>query len=272
MNEENFEYLSNQVKYSGFGDGLKNALKEEMEGKKPAFTLEHKPDFDNSDFKATLHFRRSAESGMVFFNKYEAELKQKDDTIKQTFFMGHENNFTLKEAFNLMNGRAVHKELEKLEKVGEGENARYQGTGEKYKTWAILDFKETEKNGNFKTKYYHENYGFDLEDTLSKLKIKDLDDPEAKESLIKSLEKGNRQAVTFLQDGEEKKGFIQANPRFFSIKQFDEKNIEIKPAKKQSETKSQSQKTSQSAKTKKTAGEDGSPAANKPKRKSKKVA
>lgn len=31
MNEKNFEYLRSQVKYTGFGEGLDNELKEKMQ-------------------------------------------------------------------------------------------------------------------------------------------------------------------------------------------------------------------------------------------------
>lgn len=252
MNEENFDFLKNQVKYSGFGDGLENLLKTEIQKEQPAFAIEHKPGFDNADFKATLFFRRSEESGMVFFNRFEAELKQKDEVLKQTFFIGKENNYTLKEAFNLMNGRAVHKELEKLEKVGDGENARYQGTGEKYKAWVQLDFKEADDKGNFKLKPFHENYGYNLEETLGKHQIKELNDPERKENLMQSLEKGNRQQVTFIANDEEKKGFVQANPQFKSLKLFDEHGKEIRSEKQQSQVATQSEKQKKNKSEKKT--------------------
>ena len=66
--------------------------------------------------------------------------QQHPEAIKQTFYVGKEEaNITLKEAYNLMSGRAVYKE-----KLSNSE-------GQEYKAWLQLDFKVTDKNGNFKS-------------------------------------------------------------------------------------------------------------------------
>ncbi|SFH38014.1 hypothetical protein [Pedobacter insulae] len=256
MNDDNVEYLSNQVKYSGFGDNLTDALKSEIAGKKPAFTLVHQPEFGDGDVKATLHFRRSEETGMVFFNRYELEVKQSADTLKQTFYMGKENNFTLKEAFNLMSGQSVYKELEKLQKVGEGQNARYEGTGEKYNAWVQLDFEDADSNGQFKMKYYHDNYGFNLPDELAKQPIKELDDVEKKAQMIRSLERGNLHTVTYIKDGEEHKGSIKAVPQFKTVKLFDESGKEVRHSEDKKQDQNQSSSQSKKKTEKQSAGDD----------------
>lgn len=245
MNEENFEYLSNQVKFSGFGDSLNENLREAMQKNEATFTLVHQPDFANGDLKATLHFRRSDETGMVFFNRYELELKQSAETMKQTFFMGKENNFTLKEAFNMMEGRAVYKEREKLAKVGEGESARFEGSGEKYNAWIQLDFKDADENGNFKLKSFHDNYGFDLSESLSKLPIKELDDTEKKSQMLRSLERGNLHQITYIKEGEEMKGSVMAVPQFKTVKMFDEKGKELRSSQREAQDNKQSEKQGQ---------------------------
>ena len=247
MNEENYDYLSKQVKFTGFGEGLAEALKKEIVKEQETFILTHEPEFGNGDVKATLHFRRSEETGMVFFNKYDLEVKQAADTMTQTFFVGKENSFTLKEAFNLMEGRAVYKELEKLQKVGE----TYEGTGEKYTAWVQLDFAEAETNGNFKQKRFHDNYGFDLHDAISKLPIRELDDADKKSQMIRSLERGNQHAVTYVKDGEDHKGSIVAIPQFKTVKLFDEKGKEIRQGheKKQENKLDQNQSKKQGQKT-----------------------
>jgi hypothetical protein len=50
---------------------------------------------------------------MYFFNKYDASLQAKD--MAQTFYINKGSGITAKEAYNLMEGRAVHKELENKE-------------------------------------------------------------------------------------------------------------------------------------------------------------
>lgn len=39
--------------------------------------------------------------------------------------------------------------------------------------------------------------------------------------LLESLQKGNRQSVTFMKDGNEQMAFIEANPRFKSLNVYD---------------------------------------------------
>ena len=68
-----------------------------------------------------------------------------------------------------------------------------------------MNFKETEPNGNFKVKQYHQNYGFDLEKSLAAHPIKELTNEQSKERLMESLQRGNRQAVTFVVQGAEQK-------------------------------------------------------------------
>jgi len=41
MNQKNFEYLHDQIKYTGFGEGLENNLKQKIEDGKPEFTIDY---------------------------------------------------------------------------------------------------------------------------------------------------------------------------------------------------------------------------------------
>lgn len=210
MNQKNFEYLKDQVKFTGFGEGLENELKERMQKNTPKFMLLHQGSFGKNETVSTLHFRKSDQSDMYFFNKYDLTLKQenKAEPMSQTFYLNKGNSVTLKEAYNLMNGRAVNKDLTNKE-------------GQIYNAWIQLDMKNSEQNGNFKIKQFHQNYGFDLEKALSKLSIKELSNEQDKTALINSLQKGNRQAVTFSQNGNEQRQYIEANPQFKSINIYD---------------------------------------------------
>lgn len=262
MNEKNFEYLKDQVKFTGFGDSLEAPLKDKLQ-QAGDFTLQHKHEFGKDEAEATLYFRKSNKEDMHFFNRYDVALKQypSDEIMKQTFQIGKENNYTFKEAVNLMSGRAVHKELDKLQKV-EGETNRYESTGEKYRAWVKLDFKETDNYGNFKKKYFNENYGFDLEKALEKHPIKELSDSESRKNLIESLEKGNRQQVTFVKDGSEQKHFVEANPSSRGLNVYDGSMVRVDQRSTQREQQTPGD-TKQSAKQSKenTAGadDDGAP-------------
>ena len=210
MNHKNFEYLRDQVKFTGFGEGLENELREKMQKQSPEFQLYHNVKFGNDVATATLHFKKSELSDMYFFNKYDVTLKQENnpDMMKQTFYINKGSSITLKEAYNLMSGRAINKDLTNKE-------------GQVYNAWVQMDFKETDKNGNYQLKHYHQNYGFDLEKELAKHPIKELMNEQEKTRLTESLQKGNRQMVTFVKEGQEHKMFVEANPKFKAVNVYD---------------------------------------------------
>lgn len=249
MNEKNFEYLRDQLKYTGFGDALESELKEKMQKEEPNFTLTHNAQFGNDNVAATLNFNKSKESDMYFFNSYKVELQKENskENLEQTFYINKGSNITMKEAYNLMEGRSVNKDLTSKE-------------GEVYNSWVQMDFKQSESNGNFKLNHYHQNYGYDLEAALSKHPIKELETPKYKEDLMNSLKKGNLQSATFQKEGKEIKQYIEASPQFKTINIYDNNMKRIDNRKAQEEKQSESQHTSEKQGSKKqnqTADDDG---------------
>ena len=115
---------------------------------------------------------------------------------------------TGKEAFNLLDGRSVHKDLVTKE-------------GQPYKAWMKLDFDKKDKNNNFEVKQFHENYGFDLKAAVEKFPITDLKEPDKEKALMQSLQKGNVQSVTIEKDGSSHKMFIEADPQFKKVNLYD---------------------------------------------------
>lgn len=217
MNEKNLDYLSKQLQYTGFGESLQPALKDAMQKGDTQFMLPHVPDFDKDRVAVTLHFKKSDTQDNYFFNRYSVHVKTPEypDAIKQTFYINQgQDNISLKEAYNLLHGRAVHKEMTPKE-------------GEKYMAWVQLDFKHTEPSGNYKIKQFHANYGFDLEATLMQRPIKELLVPENRERLIASLERGNRQQVTFAENGKEVKAYIEAAPQYKSLNYYNEQHKRV---------------------------------------------
>ena len=233
MNEKNFEYLKDQVKYTGFGEGLESELKAKMQKEEPNFTLSHNVQYGNDTAVATLNFKKSDQSDMYFFNSYKVEL-QKDNSkeaLEQTFYINKGSNITMKEAFNLMEGRSVNKDLTNKE-------------GETYNAWVQMDFKQADANGNFKLNQYHQNYGYDLEATLGKHPIKELENTKYKEDLMDSMKKGNLQSATFLKEGNEIKQYIEANPQFKTINVYDSNMQRIDNRQSKEEKKAEGEKAS----------------------------
>jgi len=212
MNEQNLDYLSRQIKFTGFGEGHEKDLKEKMESGIADFVLTHDQEFGQDSAKATLHFRKSETIDLYFFNRYDLVVQghQQSEPVKQTFYINPKvDHVSLKEGYNLLKGRSVHKEYQPKE-------------GEKYKVWLQLDLKDTDKNGQYKIKQFHPNYGFDLEVTIHKYPIQELNTVEGTKRLIESLERGNRQLVTYGEPGDEQKIYVEASPQFKSINLYDD--------------------------------------------------
>lgn len=255
MNEENLRYLQDQVLYTGFGDTLDNELKEKIQQQPETFSLNYQTEYGKDKVDVALHFSQSKQedSNMYFFNSYKVNLKREGESdMEQQFYINKGSNITLKEAYNLMCGRAVNKNLTNRE-------------GELYNTWLQIDFKQTNDKGNYQLKYFNENYGYNLEDALGKYPLKELEREDYKATLVESLKKGNPASATLVREGmEDQKVYAVANPKFKSIILYDSnmQRLGRKRREKQDTTKKQDQKESQTVE-----GDESSPTAKKKTRK-----
>jgi len=250
MNDKNFDYLKDQVKFTGFGEALEGELKQKIESQEPTFSLKHDAFYGNDKVSAELNFKKSEQTDMYFFNSYDVKLQKEDkpESLDQTFFINRGNNITLKEAYNLMEGRSVHKELTDKQ-------------GDKYNAWVQMDFKDADSKGNFALKHYHENYGYDLEAALSKHPIKELDNNSHKDDLMNSLKKGNLQSATFIKDGQEVKQYLEATPQFKTLTVYDAdmKRLDTRQAKEQGQSQGTGEGKSQESKKQQSATDEDGP-------------
>lgn len=215
MIEKNLEYLKNNVRNHGFGDELGPAIEAQLKTGADEFTLSHKAEVNKREMESTLYFGKSDKSDMYFFNKYDTRVKnERDEMMAQTFYINKGWGVTLKEAYNLLNGRAVYKELSSKE-------------GEKYHAWIQLDFSAKDKHGNYERKQFHENYGYDLKEALSYYFIREMGKEEDMKNLVRSLERGNLQLVTVQAPGGDVRVFIEANPQYKTINIYDNKMIRL---------------------------------------------
>ncbi len=228
INMKNYDYLKNQAKFLGFGEEPAKAIQEKMATGVNDFTVPHQAKFDQNEVNSTLHFGKSNGGDLYFFKKFDLELKQPgvDEPLKQTYYVGKENNYTLKERYNMLDSRAVYKQLNKLEPVGEGENRKFKATDETYTAWRALDFKQTDDRGNFLPKMMF----WDHEKAIKNYPIKELAEGYDRSRLLASLEKGNLTKVTIMKDGQEIKGTMAANPRQAGFDFYDSNNqrLEVK--------------------------------------------
>ncbi|TCD28758.1 hypothetical protein EZ456_05085 [Pedobacter psychrodurus] len=220
MNENNLEYLQNNLKYLGFGESLYPQLKEAIGKELPEFKLQFevnmaapnakdKPELADT-IRYELDFSKSKDTDMYFFNKYNASLQAagKPNTLDQTFYINKGKGVTVKESYNLLSGRAVNKDV-------------VLKSGEKANMWLKLDLAERDPEKGYAVKKYGENHGFNLASTVDRFVLPEIDKPGFKDQLVKSLKRGNLHEVSFSKDGKEMKGFIAANLQFKTLDFYD---------------------------------------------------
>jgi hypothetical protein len=222
-----------------------------MEQNLAEFTLPHSRKFGKDETSSVLHFSKGddTDKDMTFFNRVDVTLRQagKED-LTQSFFIGKEYNYTLQERYNMMDGRFAYREQPKMEKVEENGEMKMKPTGETYFGWKGLNFKETDKYGNFMPKTMF----WEHERELYKYPIKELSEPYDAKRLIASMQKGNKVNVTLLKEGGEIKGQIAANPRMQRFDFYDAsgQSIKVDQVKKQRLDKTEKIKQSESKEVK----------------------
>jgi len=210
MNQENLNFLKDALKYLGFGEhvGLQDELEKMILTVPKAFTLSTEVYFEEScKLEGLLFFRKSDQLDMYFFNKYEASLRYPDNPErdrKQTFYINKGSGVSFKEAFNLLQGRSVNKDLLNME-------------GEKYNAWLQLNFEERDAYSNYKMRQFRAQYGYDLETTLERYPIRELQNTELRAALLRSLKKGNMHPVSFMKSSKSEIMFIEASPQYKTI-------------------------------------------------------
>ncbi|RYE56084.1 MAG: hypothetical protein EOP48_08790 [Sphingobacteriales bacterium] len=214
MDEKAMAFNEGQLKRVGFAEAFTPELRKKMEEGVAVIQHTFQKQYEGDHVSATLHLKKSTTSDYYFLNKFDLQLQKEGlaDSIKQTFYLTKklaadegpeggqksrlENKYTLKEAYNLLAGRPVFKDLVSNE-------------GKEYEAWVKLNFKNQLENGNYEVKQFTANYGFDLEATLKHYPIKELMNAEYKQALIDSLNRGNLQKATFVSgEGKEEKLFI----------------------------------------------------------------
>jgi hypothetical protein len=210
MNAENFEYLKEQLKYHGFGESLNESLAAQLSKGEEKFSLLHQIKYEEQTLTALLDFKRSGER--VYFNRYHARIPDEAVNRGQSFYINNGRGVTLKEAFNLLEGRAVYKELTNKQ-------------DEKYKAWIQLDM-NTEDRNKHKVRHFTEAYGFEPVKHLQDLQLS-ANSLRTFEQIQHSLEKGNRQAVECETNGKKIIIYAEATPQYKTVRLFDKDDIEL---------------------------------------------
>lgn len=210
MKKDNLTFLQENLRYLGFGEALplNEQLVQEVGKGEKEFQLMTEAHFDEwTKLEAVLYFKKGGEQDMYFFTKYTAVLLYNDSPEHNkvhTFYIYKGSGVTLKEAYNLLQGRAVNKDLT-------------DSDGEKYNAWIQLDFKEKTPGNNYRVRQFRVQYGYDLEKVLNTYPIRELQMEELRLSLIRSLKKGNLHPVTFTKTNKIEQMYIEACPQFKTL-------------------------------------------------------
>jgi hypothetical protein len=205
----NLDYLNEDLKYLGFGE--KSMLNQHLEAqilREPAsFELFTEAFFDSdTKLEAKLYFIKSETNSKYYLNKYDALLRYSAEPEKdrgQTFLVFKGQGVTYKEAFNLLQGRAVYKTLTSR-------------SGIPYQSWIQLDFGRKDANGNFARVYYR-GKKFELEESLRDMHVREMTFDNLRETVIRSLQRGNLHPVNIDAPDRQGKYLIGANPACSAI-------------------------------------------------------
>ena len=206
MNDKNLAALKKNLEGLGFKDRLHADLEKNITAKNPEFVLKDTVVYNNRTMESAVSFKAGKENDMYFLNRYQATLKDQPERT-QTFYLDRGNGVTNKEAFNLLEGRAVNKDLVNKE-------------GQEYNAWVQLDFSKKDERGNHKMDRYHENYNYDIQKEVGGLVLRPMSVKEY-DVLFASLKKGNLQSAEFLKDGQVVQMHIAANPKERTIDIYD---------------------------------------------------
>jgi hypothetical protein len=154
-----------------------------------------------------LHFAKD-DTGQYRFEGYKTGLHNElkpGENREQYFSMDAGQQINVTEAHNLLKGRSVQKDGK----------------------WIQCDFNDKDQNGNHRLKTFQSGYGYNVEQTVKPLPIKELQTESGLMKLTAALKQGQRQAVTFVKDGAEMRYSIEANPQFKTVNIYDEHSKKI---------------------------------------------
>lgn len=198
---KNNRSLEVKLKRAGFDDVLSKAERYMRMGQAKftvpvSYYLNEKERIDHA-----RQFKKDAQ-GYYQFEGFRTSLhdKSKSNENRQHYFSADDISiFNVKQSYDLLSGRAV---------LTDG-------------TWKQFDLNDKDTDGNYRIKEFPENYGYDIEKTLSQLPLKISDQLEFT-SVIISLKDGRREEAVLLKDGVEQKVFIEANPQYKSVNIYNE--------------------------------------------------
>ncbi|RZJ91209.1 MAG: hypothetical protein EOO20_05740 [Chryseobacterium sp.] len=225
MNEQNLEYLKKSLDYLGFGTKLNDVLESAISREIPAFTLgvnqtytssqaKKGPAVGSDQMRVMLNFNRSKQSDMYFLNDYEVTLLKAGSPlpIKQVFDLERDNRITALQAYKLLSGNSLERDVYSKSENGEA--------AEKKKVWFKLSLDVQDAYGNHPLKKFYPEFKFDLSESIDKYPFKGLTEL-GKEGMMRVLRNGNLAQADMLIGKKSVQVFVTANPQFKGLDVYD---------------------------------------------------
>ncbi|RFS26799.1 hypothetical protein DVR12_03160 [Chitinophaga silvatica] len=194
-----FEYHKNDLRNLGLGKFLDDALAVNLTGDRRQFQLFETWWFDDDLAVINLSYKRSDASDNHSMVRDGMEIllcSATGEIQRQSFDTPKDGFITIENAYNAMQQRSFL-----LDKSND--------------TWAFLNFKETDQNGNHQIETVK---GYDLRKVLGALPIEELRDTKKADSFYASLESGNREAIAI----SGKNFFVEAQPKYDTLRVYTE--------------------------------------------------
>lgn len=227
MNEANLEYLKKSLDYLGFGTKLNEVVETAIRREIPKFSVGISSHFEpplrlgldwaqKDTVHFTLDFNKAKDSDTYFLNDYTAALKTHNGIErKQEFNLERDHRVTAVQAYRLLSGAAIQKEVAKRR---DGENT----PAEKQQVWLKLDLDIVDSYGKHPLAKTYPNYGFDILAAIDKYPIVWKNDSE-KETLVNELKKGSLPEVSMDFGGRTSLVVVSANPKMKNLDVYDTK-------------------------------------------------
>lgn len=206
MEQSNRENISRQLRRMGMGEHTQKVEKRMKNGEKE-FTVPVSYQVNaNERMDHNLVIKQNS-AGEYKMESNNVRLKNETDpkmNRQQTFKFNNGMTTNTEENYNLMHGRAVHK------------NGK----------WVKLDLNDKDTEGNYRVKEFNQSYGYDVEKSLKELPIKEMNNKQEREKLIADLKNGKQSQVTI----GNKKYNVEANPQFKTVNIYDENSQKMSKA------------------------------------------
>lgn len=202
MNTQDIQWMIQELEFLGFpAKTHAQEIGQNIRDERDKFCIEGKTKFFNYGNEDTLTygiwFKHYERQQHYYPYAYRAVLNEQDRS--RMFPIVQDAAFTLKDAFNLLQGRSVHKMVidqrdRKLKPI-----------------WYQLDLSKTDVHGNYPLNQFL-NSTFNLGNHLDRHGILEMKNPEQRINLILSLYQGNAEAVTMQALGQREPVYVSADP------------------------------------------------------------